>query len=103
MAGLLRTLLLGTRLSRTNREKLIGWMVNCRTGLNRLRAGFPADWRAGDKTGTANSANNDFAIAWPPSRAPLIVTSMVDAPDHDAARRNATHAAVARIIAASLA
>ena len=102
MAGLLRTLLVGDRLSPANREKLIGWMVNCRTGRDRLRAGFPASWRAGDKTGTANSANNDFAIAYPPGRAPLIVTSMVDAPDHDAARRNATHASVARIIAANL-
>ena len=102
MAELLRVLLLGDRLSPAGREKLIGWMVNCSTGRNRLRAGFPAGWRVGDKTGTANSANNDLAIAYPPGRAPLIVTSLVDAPDHDDERRNGTHAEVARIVARAL-
>lgn len=104
MAGLLRTLLVGDRLSPDSRARLIGWMVGASTGLDRLRAGFPAGWRVGDKTGSgARGAHNDVAIAWPPGagRAPLIIASYLDAPDHDAARRNATHAAVARIVAAA--
>jgi beta-lactamase class A len=100
MAGLLRNLLLGDRLSPQSRTRLIGWMESSTTGRDRLRAGFPPGWRAGDKTGTgARGVHNDVAIVWPPRRPPLIVTSYLDAPDHLPERRLATHVAVARIIA----
>jgi beta-lactamase class A len=69
------------------------------TGRNRLRAGLPADWRAGDKTGTAGNFNNDLAIAWPPGRPPILIASFVDAPASDGGGRNAAHAAVARLVA----
>jgi beta-lactamase class A len=50
-------------------------MVACTTGLTRLRAGLPAGWRAGDKTGSGgNGQLNDVAILWPPgNRAPVLV------------------------------
>lgn len=103
MAGLLRTLLTGKRLSPAGRARLAGWMVSSTTGRERLRAGLPASWRVGDKTGTgARGANNDIAIAWPPGRPPLLIASYIDAPSHDTARRNAAHAEVARIIAARI-
>jgi len=59
---------------------LIGWMIGTQTGLKRIRAGLPVDWKAGDKTGTGLSEGvgdkyNDIALAWPPGRAPLIVTA----------------------------
>ena len=46
------------------------WMENTRTGLDRLRAGFPVGWRAGDKTGTGiargmRNKYNDIAVVWP--------------------------------------
>lgn len=104
MVSLLNTLLLGPVLTAPNRARLIGWMEGVTTGLDRLRAGFPAGWRIGDKTGTgARGANNDIAIAWPPGRPPLIIASYIDAPDHEAPRHKATHVAVARIIAHSFA
>ncbi len=103
MLGLMHGLLVGNILSPPSRARLAGWMEGATTGLDRLRAGFPAGWRAGDKTGTANSANNDLAIAWPPGRAPILVASYIDAPAPSHAERNAAHAAVARAISAAFA
>jgi len=101
MAGLMRTLLLGDVLTSASRARLAGWMEGATTGLQRLRAGFPAGWRAGDKTGTAGNFNNDVAIAWPPGRPPIMVASYIEAPGSDNAGRNAAHAAVARLVAAA--
>ncbi|MEO7108573.1 MAG: class A beta-lactamase [Rhodoferax sp.] len=66
-----------------SREMLIGWMVATTTGTERLRAGLPQDWRAGDKTGTGSIAKvhdkyNDLAIVWPPGRAPLVITAYLE-------------------------
>lgn len=91
-------------LSAASRERLIGWMEASRTGLNRLRAGLPEGWRAGDKTGTgANGAYNDVAIAMPAGRAPIVMACYMSgspAPDADKA---AAHAAIARIIVEAMA
>ena len=67
-------------LSPASRELLIQWMVDTITGGKRIRAGLPASWGSGDKTGSANSPNynnktNDVAIFWPPARMPVIVTA----------------------------
>lgn len=89
-------------LNAANREKLIGWMVSSTTGLTRLRAGLPSDWRVGDKTGTstaAHNATNDVAIAWPPGRAPIIITCYMSESTVEPEARNAAHAEIARIIA----
>ncbi|MEQ1567353.1 MAG: class A beta-lactamase [Myxococcota bacterium] len=80
MARLAATILLGDALSPSSRERLLGWMVATETGAKRLRAGFPPDWRAGDKTGTAFSEGlgnryNDVAIGFPPQGAPRIVAA----------------------------
>lgn len=63
-----------------SRERLFGWMVATDTGLRRLRAGLPAGWRAGDKTGTGMAEGipdryNDVAVAFPPGRAPLVIAA----------------------------
>ena len=102
MAGLMRALLLGDALTPASRVRLIAWMEAATTGRERLRAGLPAGWRVGDKTGTAGSFNNDVAIAWPPGRPPILIACYVDAPASDNAGRNAAHAAVARLVAAAL-
>jgi len=102
MNGFMRSLLLGDVLTPASRARLIGWMESASTGLDRLRAGFPAGWRAGDKTGTAGPYNNDIAIAWPPGRSPILVTSYIAAPASDQAGRNAAHASVARLVVSTL-
>jgi beta-lactamase class A len=76
MLETLRKLFLGDALSAASREQLIAWMVDCKTGDKRLRAGVPAGWRVGDKTGTGeHNATNDVGIIWPPGRAPILVTA----------------------------
>lgn len=61
-------------LAPASRAQLLAWLEAARTGLTRLRAGLPAGWRVGDKTGTgARGAANDVAIVFPPGRAPWLV------------------------------
>ncbi len=94
-------------LSEASRATLIDWMVATRTGMQRLRAGFPADWRAGDKTGTGMAdgmANkyNDVAIAFPSGRAPVVVSAFYDSPMRSTSIRaedEAVLAEVGRIVA----
>jgi beta-lactamase class A len=67
-------------LSAAARERLRGWMVATRTGLRRLRAGLPADWTVGDKTGTGSNpdsgnVHNDVAVVWRPGRAPVAIAA----------------------------
>jgi beta-lactamase class A len=76
-------------LTSQSQQILAGWMIQTKTGLRRLRAGLPGDWRAGDKTGTVVGAGgsdkyNDVAIVWPPGRAPVIVAAYYNSAEvHD--------------------
>ncbi len=102
MLELMRTLLLGDVLKPESRTRLAHWMERATTGMERLRAGFPPSWRVGDKTGTGNGAANVVAIAWPPGRSPILVTSYIDAREASNGAKNAVHAAVARLVAERL-
>lgn len=76
MLGVMQELLVGNVLGDTTKERLLGWLLATKTGLERLRAGLPAEYRAGDKTGTGNNgATNDLAIAWPPSKPPILIAA----------------------------
>jgi beta-lactamase class A len=73
-AMLVENILTGSILSTASRELLIQWMIDTKTGLKRIRAGVPKEWRVGDKTGTGMPGKyNDVAICWPPRQPPLIV------------------------------
>jgi beta-lactamase class A len=99
----LRSISLGTTLSADSRARLLAWMRNCQTGLQRLRAGLPANFTVGDKTGTSGrGTSNDLAIAWPPSRAPLLITCYLTQSPLDQDGQNAIIANVGRAIAAGL-
>lgn len=103
MVGLMRRVLAGDALLPGGRERLLGWMRACATGRERLRAGLPRDWVAGDKTGTgAHGAANDIAIAWPPDRAPILIAAFTSDSAADLAHFAAAHAAIARIVARTL-
>lgn len=81
MTTLLAALLTGDVLEPASRKQLTDWMIGCRTGDKRLRAGLPKSWRVGDKTGTSgNGQANDIAIAWPPNRKPILIACYLDAP-----------------------
>jgi beta-lactamase class A len=74
MAADLRMLTLGNALSPRSRNQLTAWLVACRTGGAKLRAGVPKSWRVGDKTGNGDhGTTNDIAVFWPPGHAPLII------------------------------
>jgi beta-lactamase class A len=95
----LRALCLGGVLSPASRERLNGWLRRCQTGKTRLRAGFPASWPAGDKTGTGvNGTANDVAAAWAPGGAILIASYLTGAASAGDTARDAVHADVARIV-----
>lgn len=100
MARTMRRLLTGEVLAPASREQLIGWLVGATTGMARLRAGLPKDWRTGDKTGTgANGAANDVAITWPPGRAPIVMAVYLSRSTQPSAVLDATHAHAATVVA----
>jgi beta-lactamase class A len=104
MAIAAKTLLTEDRLSHDSRDRLSAWMKACKTGLGRLRAGVPAGWAAGDKTGTGErGAFNDVAIVWPPERAPIVIASYSSDGDATPKAHDAAHAEIARRIVARLA
>ncbi|MGH6888072.1 MAG: class A beta-lactamase [Rhizomicrobium sp.] len=75
MAGNLHRFVLGRVLSPASRALLIGWMRACKTGTQMLRAGLPAGWITGDKTGS-NGADilGDIAVAWLKPGQPLVIS-----------------------------
>lgn len=84
-----RTLLLGDALSPQSRALLVRWMIECKTGANRLRASFPTTWIVGDKTGTGDGNCNDYAFVRRRGRAPLVMASYYDAPGMELAAQEA--------------
>jgi beta-lactamase class A len=90
MAGNLKRLVLGSMLLPPSRERLTNWMLDCRTGDNRLRAGLPKGWRIADKTGNnGRDAAGDIAVAWIKPGQPLLICAYTQggapkADDHDA-------------------
>ncbi len=53
MARTVAKIVYGDALPEAERAQLRQWMIDTQTGLRRVRAGLPADWVAGDKTGTS--------------------------------------------------
>jgi beta-lactamase class A len=104
MAGLMRAVLCGDALSPASRDRLVGWLKACKTGLERVRAGAPVSWVVGDKTGTGlQGAVNDVAILFPPQRAPILLAAYMSDGDSPMSSLNAAHAEIGRVIAKELA
>jgi beta-lactamase class A len=60
--------------SEAKRAVLTSWLVSNTTGDALIRAGLPAGWRVGDKTGSGGyGTRNDIAVAWPPRRKPIVL------------------------------
>jgi beta-lactamase class A len=99
MLASMHELLMGTTLSAASRERLHGWLVATTTGGKRLRAGLPADFRVGDKTGTGNNgATNDLAIAWPKAKPPLLIAAYSVGSSASTERLSQVLASAARLI-----
>jgi len=104
MASNLRSLVTGDALSKRSRDQFVTWLVGCQTGDAKLRAGVPATWRVGDKTGSGgHGTTNDVAVMWPPGRAPVIVSVYITDTVASSDEANAMFVAVGRAVRAALA
>lgn len=69
----------GDALDAESRTVLRQWMTDVETGRDRIRAGFPADWVSGDKTGTgigdAKHTYVDIAFGGPAGRPPVVIAA----------------------------
>lgn len=109
MAQLVRRITMGPLLRPASRQRLLGWMENTRTGVRRLRAGLPAGWRTGNKTGTGRAEGttnkcNDVAITFPGAgQHPVVIAAYFDSGEYTPqveARHEAVLAEVGTIAAA---
>jgi len=102
----LRMLALGDALQPASRRQMQDWLIACRTGDERLRAGLPKDWKIGDKTGTWSdngvASTNDIAVAWRPDGQTVLITAYLTDCPAPAAARNAALAQVARLVTSGL-
>ncbi|PBJ84024.1 class A beta-lactamase [Lysobacteraceae bacterium NML93-0399] len=97
----LHRLLLGDSLRAPSRAMLTAWLVDNRTGDARIRAGVPAGWIVGDKTGTCGAGTAaDVAVLYPPDRAPLLLAVYVHGASISGPAMDALHADVARAVLA---
>jgi len=104
MAGNLRRLVVGEALSPASRTLLTEWMVNCKTGANRLRGGLPTSWTIGDKTGNnGKDASGDIAVVWPKPETPIPITAYTQGGTPNAAQIEAAFARIGRMVAERLA
>jgi len=102
MVKTMQHVLIGNALQPASREKLLDWMRKSETGANRLRAGLPAGWTEGDKTGTGSrGATIDNAIIWPPGGPPILAAAYLSGSDKPIKVLEAAHAEMGRMIAAA--
>lgn len=76
MARTVAALLYGPVLDAPSKAELRQWLIDTRTGSERVRAGLPTEWPAGDKTGTSlapgmGSVYVDIGFVEPVGRAPI--------------------------------
>lgn len=75
------------------------WLQGNTTGAARIRAGVPADWQVGDKTGTGDyGTTNDIGVLWPPRSAPVVVAIYTTQAAKDAKARSDVIASATRIV-----
>ena len=100
MSATLKRLALDDALTAPQRAQLQDWLVGNTTGDARIRAGVPAGWRVGDKTGTGDyGSTNDVAVLWPSQRAPVTLAIYLTGTAPDAKPRNEIVAQAARVAA----
>jgi beta-lactamase class A len=99
MASSLQRLAVGDALEPHLQVQLRVWLRGNTTGAARIRAGVPADWQVGDKTGTGDYGTaNDIGLVWPPRRSPVVVAIYTTQGEKDAKARNDVIASAARIV-----
>ncbi len=103
MAATLQKLVLGTTLAAPQRDQLQAWLRGNTTGATRIRAGVPAGWVVGDKTGGGDyGANNDVAVLWPPGRSPIVLALYMTQQEKDAKPKNEVLAEATRVVVGAM-
>ena len=103
MAGNLQRFVLGKVLSPASRRQLTDWMLGCKTGGNRLRAGLPKDWKIGDKTGNnGKDASGDIAVVWPKPDVAILICAYTQGGSPSSARIETLFAEIGRTVAQRL-
>ncbi len=100
----------GDVLKPQSRERMAAWLKASKTGETLVRAGVPASWQAGDKSGTGGGVNahgdsdtrNDVAVLWRPHQPPVAMAVYLTKCTLPAQKRDATLSAVGRIVAERL-
>ena len=106
MARFLLRLERGELLSPASTRFLLDVLERTTTFPTRLKAGLPAAWRIGHKTGTSGAwrgltaASNDVGLAYPPHGPPLAVAAFLKDSRADGTARDRVLAQVARVAAA---
>jgi beta-lactamase class A len=96
-------LVTGDALTPASRAVLQGWMIDCKTGGQRLPASVPDGARIGHKTGSGERGTaNDIAVVWPAGRKPVLIAAFLTGSPAKPAERDAAIAECGRIIFASL-
>jgi beta-lactamase class A len=99
----LRKYVLSDELTEDDRALLTDWLKNNLTGDETIRAGVPAGWVVGDKTGTGDyGTRNDIAVLWPPDGDPIVLAVMSSKSEKDAPRDNRLIAEATKIAVAAL-
>jgi beta-lactamase class A len=99
MAGNLRRFVVGKVLSPDSQARLTGWMLNCKTGDHRLRAGLPKDWKIGDKTGNnGKDASGDIAVTWPKPETPVLICAYTQGGSPSAAQLETVFTEIGRLV-----
>ena len=97
MLKTMRKIVTGDSLTPASRDQITRWLIDNKTGDKKLRAGPPAGWRVGDKTGGGGyGINNDISVLWPIGRAPMLVTSFPTQSSSDLGARDRAIAEVGR-------
>ena len=103
MARTVAKLVLGDALAAPQRRQLADWLKGNTTGGGSIRAGVPAGWTVGDKTGSgAYGTTNDVAVLWPPQGGPVVLAVYFTQPQKDAPARKDVLAAATRLVLAGL-
>ncbi|RKR91870.1 beta-lactamase class A [Micromonospora pisi] len=103
LVGDLRAYVLGEALDAEDRAVLTGWLRSNTTGDKLIRAGVPAGWVVGDKTGSGGyGTRNDIAVVWPPDREPIVLAILSTRDKQDATYDDALIAEAARVVTSAL-
>ncbi|RCW41042.1 beta-lactamase class A [Halopolyspora algeriensis] len=98
LATSLRAFTVGDALAADERALLNTMLRTTTTGDELIRAGAPAGWQVGDKSGAADyGTRNDIAILRPPEGAPIMLAILSDRNTQDAEYDNALIAQAATV------